>query len=380
MAHCNPGTELSKPGYLKRRMLLQPEAIQYLIRNHNRKFYADGAGRTMNGHLVLAVDGTNVLIPSTKETLETYGTSGRKGSRSQAALGLSCVHDVLSRMVLDVGIFRAHFDERAAARSQLAHVRETVGKIPFLVTMDCGYPSLPLLLWMSQQGIPFVVRISSGDYKEERSRMEGDDCDMEVLFTRQRIASHRGTADAEAMERAGSMMLRFVRIRLEDGQEEMVVTNLPREEFSAEQIKRLYELRWGVETEFDVLKNCLQLENFTGTKPRLIQQDIYATVYVSNVASYIALDANRTLEGLKRKRAKPRKNAVAINRCFALGALKNDMIHILLVDDPAEKEALFLRLYRDILKHVEPVRPNRSYPRRKGRFASKYPITHKRLF
>ena len=79
MAHCNPGTELSKPGYLKRRMLLQPEAIQYLIRNHNRKFYADGAGRTMNGHLVLAVDGTNVLIPSTKETRETYGTSGRKG-------------------------------------------------------------------------------------------------------------------------------------------------------------------------------------------------------------------------------------------------------------------------------------------------------------
>ena len=380
MAHFHPGQEISKPGYLKRRMLLDPEAFRFLIRNHNRNFYADGFGHSFHGRLVLAVDGSNVLIPSTQENIETYGTSGRKGSKPQAALGLSCVHDVLNRMIVGADVFRSSFDERAAAREQLAHVRDDIGDCPFLAVMDRGYSSAPLFLWLSQQGIPFVVRLRATDFLDERSRMEGDDCDVEIAFTPQRIANHSGTPDGEAMARAGRILLRLVRIRLGNGSEEMLATTLPRDEFSKERIGELYRLRWGVETGFDVLKNCLQMENFTGTKPRLLLQDIYATIYVSNVASDIVLEADRKLAAEESERAKPRKHPVAVNRSFAIGAIKNDMIHCLLVDDPAKRAALFMQLYKDILKHVESVRTGRSYPRQKGKFASKYSMTHKRLF
>ena len=380
MAHFHPGQDLSKPGYLKRRMLLHPDAFRFLIRNHNRNFYADGIGHTFHGRLVLAVDGSNVLIPSTQENLETYGTSGRKGSKPQAALGLSCVHDVLNRMIVEADVFRSSFDERSAAREQLARVRDGIGDCPFLAVMDRGYSSSPLFLWLSRQGIPFVVRLRSTDFLEERGRMAGDDCDMEIAFTPQRIANHSGTPDGEAMARAGSMPLRLVRIRLGNGNEEMLATTLPRDEFSMEEIGELYGFRWGVETGFDVLKNCLQMENFTGTKPRLLLQDIYATIYVSNVASDIALEADRKLAAEETGRAKPRKHPAAVNRAFAIGAIKNDMIYCLLIDDLGKKEALFMKLYKDILKHVEPVRPGRSYPRRKGRCASKYSLTHKCLF
>lgn len=380
MAHFRPGQELSKPGYLKRRMLLHPDAFRFLIRNHNCNFYTDGVGHTFHGRLVLAIDGSNVLIPSTQENIETYGTSGRKGKKPQAALGLSCVHDVLNRMIVGADVFRSNFDERAAARSQLSHVREIVGDSPFLVAMDRGYCSAPFFLWMSQQSIPFIVRLRATDFQDERSRMKDDDCDAEIAFTSQRIANHAGTPDGEAMKRAGRMPLRFVRIRLENGREETLATSLPRDEFSKEWIGELYGKRWGVETAFDVLKNCLQMENFTGTKPRMLLQDIYATIYVSNVASDIALEADRKLTAEEKERANPRKYPVAVNRSFAIGALKNDMIYCLLVDDPAKKEALLLQLYKDILRHVEPVRPGRNYPRHKGRYASKYPLTQKRLF
>ena len=380
MAHFHPGQEISKPGYLKRRMLLDPEAFRFLIRNHNRNFYADGFGHSFHGRLVLAVDGSNVLIPSTQENIETYGTSGRKGSKPQAALGLSCVHDVLNRMIVGADVFRSSFDERAAAREQLAHVRDDIGDCPFLAVMDRGYSSAPLFLWLSQQGIAFVVRLRATDFLDERSRMEGDDCDVEIAFTPQRIANHSGTPDGEAMARAGRILLRLVRIRLGNGSEEMLATTLPRDEFSKERIGELYRLRWGVETGFDVLKNCLQMENFTGTKPRLLLQDIYATIYVSNVASDIVLEADRKLAAEESRRAKPRKHPVAVNRSFAIGAIKNDMIHCLLVDDPAKRAALFMQLYKDILKHVESVRTGRSYPRRRGKLASKYSMTHKRLF
>ena len=380
MARFRPGQELSKPGYLKRRMLLNPKAFLFLVDNHNRNFYSDGVARTFGNHLVLAVDGSTVLIPSTQENIDTYGTSGRKGNKPQAALGLSCVHDVLNKMTVGADIFRANFDERAAAREQMIHLRDVIGDQPFLITMDRGYCSAPLFLWMEQQNISFVSRLRVNDFLDERQSMDSDDCDVQIAFTPQRIANHSGTPDGEAMAKAGHMNLRFVRVRLEKGTEEILATNLTRDEFSSEQIVELYGLRWGVETAFDFLKNCLQLENFTGTKPRLILQDIYATIYVSNVAADIALEAEHELARMESKRSKPRKHPVGINRSFVIGALKNDMIYCLLVDDPTKREKLLMRLYYDILKHVEPIRPDRNYPRRKGRYAAKYSPTHKRLF
>ncbi len=69
-----------------------------------------------HGFPVLAVDDSNVLIPSTRENIETYGTSGRKGNKPQAALGLSCVHDVHNKIIVGADVFHSNFDERTAAR------------------------------------------------------------------------------------------------------------------------------------------------------------------------------------------------------------------------------------------------------------------------
>ena len=52
----------------------------------------------------------------------------------------------------------------------------------------------------------------------------------------------------------------------------------------------IYHMRWGIETAFETLKDRLQLENFTGTKPRLLLQDIYSTIYVNNLAEDIIRD------------------------------------------------------------------------------------------
>ena len=78
----HPGTQISKPGYLKQRMKLNPEAIKYLYQFHNRNFYADPEAEpyTFNGYLVLAADGSNVNIPTTPETLEVFGSSSRRNN------------------------------------------------------------------------------------------------------------------------------------------------------------------------------------------------------------------------------------------------------------------------------------------------------------
>ena len=95
----HPGTEISKPGYLKQRMKFNPGAIKYLYQYHNKNFYSDPeiTPYLYKGHLVLAADGSDINIPTTPENLEIFGTASRKGTKPQAQIGLGCPYDVLNR-------------------------------------------------------------------------------------------------------------------------------------------------------------------------------------------------------------------------------------------------------------------------------------------
>jgi len=66
----HPGTQISKPGYLKQRMKLNPAAFIDLYQFHNKNFYSDPEAElyTVNGYLVLAVDGSDINVPTTPET------------------------------------------------------------------------------------------------------------------------------------------------------------------------------------------------------------------------------------------------------------------------------------------------------------------------
>jgi len=142
MKIARPGTEISKPGYLKQRMKLNPLAFYELYRYHNRNFYAEPGFSTFQGHLVLAADGSGINIPTTKETLEMFGTSSRKGTKPQASIGLGCLYDVINRMVLESDCCKCKFDEMSLAEEQISRIPETIGdRQPFLVVMDRGYPS-----------------------------------------------------------------------------------------------------------------------------------------------------------------------------------------------------------------------------------------------
>lgn len=377
----HPGTQISKPGYLKQRMKLNPDAIKYLYQFHNRNFYTDLEAElyTFNGYLVLAADGSNVNIPTTPETLEVFGSSSRKGTTKQAALGLACLYDALNRMIIDSTINRVKFNEMAVAEEQLANVRETIGAHPFLVTLDRGYPSIPAFLRLIDSETKFVARLKKSDFKQEQRSMLSDDEDMEVAITDARRRKHIGTYNEAVLMSRESFSIRLVKIWLDRdaGVYEILATNLPRESFPADSIEELYRLRWRIETAYETLKDRLQLENFTGTKPALLAQDIYSTIYVSNVAEDIARDIEQEQEDHLKNDYKHR---MAINRSLCIGLLKSDLIYILLAEDPDIKEALMQRLYDEISENIVPVRPDRHYERNTNMRHAKYSNTHKRSF
>lgn len=186
-----------------------------------------------------------------------------------------------------------------------------------------------------------------------------------------------GTADEALVMGRDSFRLRMVRVWLDEDKKEheTLATNLPGELFPTECFGEIYHLRWRIETAYQTLKDRLPIENFTGTKPILLEQDIYSTIYVSNIAEDIARD----IEQEQKDRLKnDYKHRMAVNRSLCIGLLKNDLIYILLERDPQVQDRLFEKLYNEISENIVPVRPDRHYHRTKGQLAGNYSNTHKR--
>ena len=56
---------------------------------------------------------------------------------------------------------------------------------------------------------------------------------------------------------------------------ETLLSTLPMDKYSKEELRTLYKYRWEVETDYDRLKNVLELENFTGQRRIIIEQDVF---------------------------------------------------------------------------------------------------------
>ena len=242
--------------------------------------------------------------------------------------------------------------------------------------MDRGYPSTPAFIHMMDKGIKFIVRLKSSDYKKEQSSLSENDQLVKIKLDKSRIRHYEGTIDGERMKELGEISLRMIKIPLENESLEVLATNLSEIEFSTKEIKELYHMRWGIETAYETLKSRLQLENFTGTKAILLLQDIYSTIYLSNLAEDIILDAERELD----QKETEKKHKMMINQTVSIRILKNDLIYILLETNEKKKSILFQQIYEDISKNLVPIRPDRHYKRTKGQLAGKYSNTHKRAY
>ena len=377
----HPGVKISQPGYLKQRMKLNPLAFVDLYQYHNKSFYTDPDTElyTVNGFLVLAADGSDINIPTTPETLELYGNAAKRGGKPCAQIGLGCLYDTLNRMILEADCNKVKFNEMAIAEAQISRVRDTIGDHPFIVTMDRGYPSIPAFLRMIDQNVYFVARLKSSDFKAEQQALTSDDENVAIQLSKSRRRHYLGTADEQIILSRESFPLRMVRVWLDENKDafEILATNLPVEKFPTESFKELYHLRWKIETAFQTLKDRLQMENFTGTKPVLLEQDIYSTIYVSNIAEDIARDIEQEqADHLKNDY----KHRMAVNRTLCIGLLKNDLIYILLEKDSDKQEELFQKLYNEISENIVPVRPDRHYRRTRGQLAGDYSNTHKRSY
>ena len=79
-----------------------------------------------------------------------------------------------------------------------------------------------------------------------------------------------------------ALSFRIVRIETENGDTELLITNLDSKCFPPAALKRLYTMRWGIETSFRSLKYAVGLIHLNAKKPDLVLQEIFASFLIFN--------------------------------------------------------------------------------------------------
>ena len=146
---------------------------------------------------------------------------------------------------------------------------------------------------------------------------------------------------------------RFVRIRIDgkDEQYETIITNLPKDEFTSDDIKELYKLRWDIEVSYRHLKYSVNLNVLHSRRRDFIKQEIWARMIMFNISMIIIEEAYK--HKLKKKH---RKYEYKINIARA--------IHLIRDSITKRKGGAPPDLLELIAKEILPVRPGRSFERR----------------
>jgi hypothetical protein len=149
--------------------------------------------------------------------------------------------------------------------------------------------------------------------------------------------------------------IRLVAIPLHSGEKEVLLTNLTdRIDFKIEDLKQLYQLRWGVEESFKLFKKVLHIEHFTGKTSSAIKQDFYAKIFMLNMAPMV-----RT-QGVKFKNNAKKGIQKQPNKTQAIAKIKRLLSRFIYWHNIRKSIKQLLKIIR---RRYEIVRPNRSSPR-----------------
>ncbi len=139
---------------------------------------------------------------------------------------------------------------------------------------------------------------------------------------------------------------RVIRFPISDTMCETIITNLDAGLFPLSEMKRLYAMRWGIETSFRDLKYTLGLLHLHAKKVEFILQEIFAKLTMYNFCELITQSV--VIQQGQRKHTYKINFSDAAHVCFQffLGNVS-----------PPNVEAL-------LLKFISPIRPGRKDPRK----------------
>jgi len=369
-------TTYTKQSFSEARQKLSPAAFTLLNDELIQAYYEDGDFKTYQGFRLLAMDGSVIELPNTKETQATYGytTTYKVGLRIARALS-SHLYDLENKLVISTCLSRYDDNERDLAKRNVEHLL-SLDTVPIrnLILFDRGYPSAEFMLYLQEKGISYLMRAQGSFYKEiVNTTLPDEVVTIEITKARAKELKKQG----KSIEPGTVLKVRVIKVELSTGETEILLTNVSADELSYEASKPLYFKRWGIETRFDDLKHKFEIENFSGQKPQIIEQDFFATMLLSNMASVFEQEAEAQMKETERT-AQLKYTEYRINKNIMVGKLRNRLIEMMLEEDDAKKDILHARFLEELQRNIVPVVQNRTFVRDKQTKANKFTKTKRR--
>ena len=373
--------QLSKQGYLQQRKRLNPEVFVYLNQEYLKSFYSsqDEVER-WKGHVVLSIDSSKAEIPNSRENRKVFGCcSNQYGEEGVARALISGIYDVFNGFFLDLQIRGIAVNEIDVAKDGLNQIQPILNDAKVLLLFDRGYPSLELADTLESKGYHYLFRLSSSTFKKEREAMGQKDGMVELVHTPARLqkVKEKHPERLEALQRKGTSHARIVQHTLASGTELIVMTNLPMEEYTADEIVQLYYRRWEIEKKYHTLKNKLKFESVTGKASVYVFQDFLSQIFVYNMVQ----DVRRSADDMAQRRGEQAGYLYPIhtNENIAIGLFKEKMIRIMLEDDDDIQTKEMTHLQQEIERYILPIRIQPGAARKKH-LANKFATNQKSSF
>lgn len=372
-------TTPTSSAFIQQRNKISYKAFSELFSMINSEFDQD---LRYKGYRLMAVDGSHIHVPTNPNDFESY-VKCREDERPHNEFHLNAMFDIKQGIYMDVVVqkYRTQNEDKAlidmTERSQLTDA---------IAICDRGYESYNIMAHLQKSNWKYIIRIKEPGHYGIASGLElpnSNEYDMSVnlSLTRKknqkikellkekncyRYISSKVNFDylpskTKRNEPAQFYTLNFriVRIRIDEDNYELLVTNLPKDDFSAEELKKLYAMRWGIETSFRSLKYMVGMLQFHARKSEFVTQEIYANLIMYNMTQIVA----NCIE------VPPSERKYQYKISFSIAA---NIVKSLLLSDISPPDAEIL-----LRKNLTPIRQNRKYmrnPRAKAQIKFTYRV------
>lgn len=342
--------------FVQQRNKILPSAMEFLFHEFTQS-YTDI--KDYRGYRLLAIDGSDLHIATDSADTDTY-FQNQPNTKGYNLLHLNAAYDLCNRLYVDALVQPRRLGNEGRALAAMVDRSPIKGKT--IVTADRGYESYNNFAHLERKGWNYVIRVKDLDSNGILSGLplpSGGEFDRDVRLTLTKKQTKEVKAHPEMYKFVPStstfdfldlqenlfypISFRVVRFVLPNGTYETVLTNLSAADFPPDEIKSIYNRRWGIETSFRALKYTVGLTNFHAKKQESVTQEIFARMILYNFAEMMT--SHVVISQMDKRHPYQVNFTVAVHVCRYFLRSRDD-------GPPPDVEAL-------IRKNILPIRPIR---------------------
>lgn len=364
--------------FIQQRAKITPEAFEYLFQHFSNKV---DENKLYHGLRLLAVDGSDLQIAANPNDPDSF-YPGKDGHKSYNLIHINAMYDLVQHIYVDAILQKSRCTDESGALTDMVDRSDIENA---LLLADRGYESYNNLAHIQEKGWSFLIRIKDGIAGITSGlilpELDEFDIPFHLKLTRKQTNSVKlllkdknhykylptnvrfDFLPQKSRKHAPAVFFdlhfRIVRFPISDTMCETIITNLDAELYPLPEIKRLYAMRWGIETSFRDLKHTLGLLHLHAKKVEFVHQEIFAKLTMYNFCELITQSV--VIQQGQKKHAYKVNFSDAAHICFEF-FLRNV--------PPPIVEAM-------LMKYISPIRPGRKNirkPTQKAAFSFTYRV------